>query len=166
MGCHTWFYKKVNRTYEEAKEIWINNQKEIIKRWKEIINNPEDKSRIVYEWTKEFCENYLEVLNRQLKIVQKELCKVAVMNHQPNDKNGKLYQYISNNLYCTSDELPHDYFRIGNYPEDLLFSLEQTLNFLESNNDKIFYSWKSKEETIKYLKEFWNQYPNGLIKFG
>lgn len=52
----------------------------------------------------------------------------------------------------------HDLFRIGNYPEDRLYSMEETKAFIEKNNIKDV-DWEQ-------LEEFWRLCPNGMIQFG
>jgi hypothetical protein len=56
----------------------------------------------------------------------------------------------------------HAVFRCYNYPEDILYSLKETLTFINNpiNEVKVF------ENTFIKLKEFWERYPTGIIKFG
>jgi hypothetical protein len=163
MGCHTWFYKKVNRTCEEGKKIWIDNQERFIKDWEEIANNPNDDCRIAYDWSQEYLDWNLKVFKRQLQVVKKGLCGNAVMNNQPCDNEHYLYRYINNTLYGCNDNLPHDTFRIGNYPKDVLFSKKECFNFIKENKEKINYYNPNWEEQ---LNKFWEQYPDGMICFG
>ena len=52
----------------------------------------------------------------------------------------------------------HNLFRVSGYPEDILFSLEETKAFISKNNiEKVF--WED-------LVEFWQVYPDGMILFG
>jgi hypothetical protein len=177
MGCHTWFYRKVNRTLEEARELYIKDHKKSIIRFKEMLNNPEDEVRAAYSWTDENLDHAIKIMERQVQMVEKELCNVAVFNHQPEDHRSRDYEFEkkNNTLYCTDDELPHDIFRIGGYPEDRLFSLEETLQYLGSHDDKIGYADTIfnetdrnilKESAIKRLKKFWEDHPDGMIEFG
>lgn len=161
VGCHTWFYKRVERSYEEAKVIYITDSKKTIQRWEEICNNVNDKSRIAYQWTQEQCERNLSILCRQLRMVEKRLCKVAVMNHQPDDENGTQYQFIRGNLYCTNDSLPHNIFRVRNYPEDNLLSFQDTMRFC-----RVKYNVSLNDDQIERLRKFWYENPDGLIQFG
>lgn len=52
----------------------------------------------------------------------------------------------------------HDLFRVHNYPNDRLFSLEETIAFIKKNDVK--------EVMWDDLKEFWSVYPDGMIMFG
>lgn len=62
----------------------------------------------------------------------------------------------------TDSDTPHNLFRIGGYPNDKLLSLEQTMNFIERNKERISFTenWETK------LKNFWSENPNGVIEFG
>ena len=55
-------------------------------------------------------------------------------------------------------EYYHDLFRIGNYPDDVLLSEKETIDFID----------KHKIEKVNWvaLKEFWQVYPDGMICFG
>lgn len=161
MGCHTWFYKKVERSYEEAKNIWMEHQKGWIERATEICNNPDDECRLAYDWSQDTCNSFLAVAKRQLQIVEKGLCRVAVMNHQPSDDDGRLYEFVDGNLYCTHKTLPHNIFRIGKYPEDKLFDFYDTIRFCRVKNNIDL-----SHEQVGKLRKFWDDYPDGMIRFG
>jgi hypothetical protein len=171
MGCHTWFYTKIERTQEEATKLWIDEQIESINRWEETTNNviydeagnfimphPENEIRFIYpEWSQESCEHHLEVLKRQLRRVQNGGCKKAIWNHQPD----VLSFYIEGKGLFVEVEEFHDVFRTG-YSENLLFSLQESLDYINNpeNNCTVF------ENTTEKLIEFWNKYPEGAIYFG
>ena len=55
-------------------------------------------------------------------------------------------------------EYYHDLFRIEGYPNVILFSENQTIDFIKENKIKNV-DWSS-------LKEFWKVYPDGIILFG
>ena len=173
MGCHTWFYKKADPQpeYEEIRLKYLKMLDSNIEFYTKHINGTLDENtRYLFEdSTIEDSIKHLEITKRIRRIVEKRLCKVATVRHAtycsiiPHhlcERNGQLYL----------DAGLHDVFRIGDYPEDELLSFEETLQFLERNNDKIF--WGSspdhigREEVIKRLKEFWDKNPDGLIEFG
>lgn len=52
----------------------------------------------------------------------------------------------------------HDAFRIGGYPDDILLSLNETIEFIKKH--------KIEKVDWDYLKEFWCVYPDGMIRFG
>jgi hypothetical protein len=159
MGCHTWFYKKVERSIEEARQKWIEVKKDWIERWKEICNDPNAECRFIFEWSQEYCDWSLSLYERQLRMVEKGLCNMAVMNQQPEDEEGS-YEFVDNILYCNSNNLPHNIFRISGYPEDKLHSIMETMRFCVKNNIKL-----TKEQKYQ-LQKFWFENPEGLITFG
>ena len=56
----------------------------------------------------------------------------------------------------------HDLFRIFDYPNIHLLSLNQTLKFIEQNKNKMSFS----DHWEQSLIDFWCNNPNGLIRFG
>ncbi len=160
MGCHTWFKVKVDRTLGEARKKWIDKQCEYIDMWKRIRADPKDDSRVTYNWSQQMCDWALSVHERQLRMVEKGLCNLAVMNNQPDDECGQSYYFVNGGLYCEPEGFPHDIFRVGDYPEDNLLSFDETINFCEKNDVKL------SQEKIDRLKDFWDKNQNGLICFG
>lgn len=53
----------------------------------------------------------------------------------------------------------HDVFKIGDYPEDKLHSIMETMRFCVKNNIKL-----TKEQKYQ-LQKFWFENPEGLIIF-
>ena len=144
MGCHTWAAYKSNRTIDEARRIWIKHQKEKL----------ENDSYI----------DYFPVLERQLNMVEKGLCNVAVFRNQPEHS----YYIPNKGLYIICDDF-HDMFRVCGYPDDECFSLQETLDFISNyekeNNCKIeIFHLDGHEKNT--LEEFWEKYPDGYIHFG
>ena len=170
MGCHTWFSKKVDRSIVEARKLWIDKRKKWIKEWQSItyyilcdengvfmMAHPYNDYRHHAGLSQEECVHLLKVYKRQLRVVQKGLCNVAVMNDQPEHS-----YYIPGKGFFVNLENIHDAFRIGDYPEDWLYSREECMSFIEKNKDKIgFY-----DNTYVLLDEFWTKYPDGCIHFG
>lgn len=159
MGCHTWFYRKIGRTQEEAKQSCLQNLKRGRNLAWKIYKNPTSYCNIDWEVTKEYQLNYINLLNRQIRMVSNNLCSKAVWNRQ-NDED--LTEYIDGRGLYIEDTGFHDVFRKYGYPDDKLFSLEETLNYINSPENKCTIY----ENTIEHLKEFWNRYPDGIIKFG
>jgi hypothetical protein len=69
------------------------------------------------------------------------------------------HKWLKGHGVCKKVPEFHDVFRVKNYPEDILKSLDQTVNFIEANECEVF------DDTHDRLKEFWDKYPNGLIYF-
>ena len=159
MGCHTWFYRKIERTQEEAKQSCLRNLK--ISRnlnWK-IYKNPTSYYGINWETSKEKQLNYINCLNKQIRMVSNNLCSRAVWNKQ---NDTALTEYIEGKGLYIEDTGFHDVFRRHGYPDDKLFSLQETLDYINNpENNCIVY-----ENTVERLEEFWNKYPEGMIMFG
>lgn len=180
MGCHTWFYKKIEVTEKEVKENVTDYLKGEIDFYDKLINRREEIDADILEaypeWTVEFGQKYKPILERQLRMIEKGLCRVAMYNKYKISDYNNIHYFDKDKctMYVSTDSLPHDTFRVTGYPEDRLYSLEDTLNFLETNNNIYYRQYinesKSEEElkeiAIERLKEFWKQHPDGMIKFG
>lgn len=163
MGCHTWFYRKIERTQKEANESCIKGLKKSRRLLWKIFKNPTGYRGINWEEdcdsSKEKCLQSINIINRKIKAIYNKYYQKAVWNHQ-SDK--ELTIYIVNKRLFIEDTEFHDVFRKYGYPEDKLFSLEETLKYINDpeKNCTIY------DNTIEKLKEFWNKYPDGMIKFG
>ena len=91
-------------------------------------------------------------------MVENNFCQRAVWNHQ---NDNELTEYIEGKGFYVETGF-HDMFRKYGYPEDRLFSLQETLDYINNpeNNCTVY------EESIKRLEEFWSKYPDGMIDFG
>ncbi len=157
MGCHTWCAQKVERTIEEARKLWIDEREQSIDDWKRMISDPKDECRVAHEWTQEYMEYWLNIYERQLRMVKKGLCNVAVMNKQP----GLSYYKEGKGFFINCEDYGNQ-FRINGYPEDEIFSKEECMQFIERNKDKIQFN----DKTYERLDEFWNKHPDGFMHFG
>ena len=157
MGCHIWCFKRVERTQEEAKQLFLKQKQKDINDWEEIVNNPLDECRVAYKWSQEEIEFTLAVFKRQYRMVENNYCQKAIWNHQPDNVS----EYINNVFYVNSEY--HDVFRVMGYPDDTLYSYEECLEFIDNYNKKHNTNISVFKER---LKEFWDKYPNGIIKFG
>lgn len=165
MGCHTWFYKRLNPqpTYEEVKKNVIALIRGSIEFNNEVIDGTVDPIFLedYPELTPEFAKNQNLVFERQIRMIERGLCKAAVYGRYMQFEYG--IQSINGAIY--EDAGYHDTFRVYDYPDDNLFSLEETLKFIEKyqNSDKVITVQK---DTIERLKQFWDEHPDGCINFG
>jgi hypothetical protein len=170
MGCHTWCAIKVERSIEEARAIWIEKRRAWIEDWEEYLlkKSNGEKLEIFDEYSIETFVHLLEVFQRQLRMVEKGLCNVAVMNDQPEHS----YYKEGHGFFVNSDF--HDVFRVYGYPNDWLYSKEETLAYIEKwekdhPEDEPLKFWKFTEGPYKGrtgLDVFWELHPNGSIHFG
>lgn len=169
MGCHTWFHKKINVSYEEARDSLVKKYKSNIELTQKWIDNPNDDEYVdmlkYYEYyTIEYLTEQNEIDRRKLRMVESGYCKEAVMRKYDNNTIDKfnVYHYIKNVGMFVDCEY-HNLFRIPGYPEDMLFSLEETIEFIKINKNFIYWYANDWE---KRLNEFWEKYPDGMITFG
>lgn len=160
MGCHTWFYKKINPqpTYEEVKENVLNQFYIELDFYNNTLNGcdiDEELLSVYPEFTTEYYIKAKAITERQIAFIKKDLCKKAIY-----DRYSCLRLNIDSVLYVNCEY--HDLFRKYTFSEDKLFSLEETLNYIEKYKDEISLF----EDTFELLKEFWNKYPDGVIDFG
>ena len=158
MGCHTWAYKKVERTQEEAKQSCLLKLKNSEKLNLNILKDRNYNGIDWSEWSEENLIWHNKIIKRQIKMVENNFCKRAVWNHQ-NDK--ELTEYVDGKGFYIEIGF-HDMFRKYGYPDDRLFSLQETLNYINNpkNNCTVY------DDTIERLNKFWAKYPDGFIEFG
>lgn len=169
MGCHTWFYKKIEKpSYEEMKQFILKKYYDSVEGLNKWINNPLDEeylemSSVYTEWTIEYLKQWRDVDLRRIRLIENDYCKVAVMNKYCSYSDDILVP-VNNNIYKDVSGVNgyHDVFRKYGYPNDMLFSLEETLNYINNTeNECVIY-----ENSIELIKKFWNEYPDGMIDFG
>lgn len=174
MGCHTWFYKKIEVDHETVKANVADLYKREIDLYDRMISRRDEIDAELLEaypeWTVEYGIKQKAIYERKLKNINCDLCKAAMYRRYKHGNDLTMY-VEGKGFYITNNDLPHDTFRRGNYPDDRLFSLEETLKYLEDNDSIIYYydnteREKSKTEAIERLKKFWNEYPDGMIEFG
>jgi hypothetical protein len=149
--------KKSDRTIEEARKIWIDQTEYSLKRFKEMAINPLHKTRVAYNWDIKLIENQISVLERQIRMVKKGLCNIAVLNAQP-----EVCTYIPEKGFYIDCDKYHDPFRIGKYTEHKLFSYQECLEYIANYEKDINRSIDIHES----LYQFWEEFPDGMIEFG
>ena len=97
------------------------------------------------------------------RMIENGYCKVAVCKrYEHNNKLSNLNQYVNGEFYISTNSLPHDLFRRHDYPEDKLFSLKETMNFVEDWTPMLSFT----ENWEDNVKKFWLENPDGMIEFG
>lgn len=71
--------------------------------------------------------------------------------------NGELYIRFDSNIF--------DIFRVGGYPEDVLYSTNDVLKYIDKLNKDVYDIKLSKEEVDK-IDKFFNENKGGVIYFG
>lgn len=158
MECHTWFYKRVEipsktKMIEYISEIMNKN----IEFYNRLINKrdsfDEELLKLYPEWTVNYAIEKLKLLEEEKYLISK--------NNENLIKSYCEYSnhlYVNGNLYKNVKDF-HNEFIDDSYPQICLFSLEDTIKYINNNNCITYI------DTNKRLIEFWEKYPNGMIKF-
>jgi hypothetical protein len=175
MGCHTWFYEKIDSPVD-IREFVLLKINENLDFFNKLIHRRDliDQELLdAYpEWTEDYgleqteiWKNLLGYLNgeeelpvefaNEIKIVEDIWEELYLMFHTD------LIVYENGNWYKSSDSF-HDIFRKYGYPDDKLFSLEETMDYINDSTNNC----NTSENTEKWLKEFWDKHPDGMINFG
>lgn len=165
MGCHTWTYTKLEPqpTWEDIKKNVIEQFEDEVSFGEQLMNDRESinpKLLEAYpEWNYEFGQRLKDINERRLRLVKNDRCKEACYNRY--DTKDFSYNY-ANGIYYVKVRGFHDMFRRNGYPNDKLFSLQETLDYINNkdNNCTVY------EDTIELLEAFWSTCPNGMIDFG
>lgn len=172
MGCHTWFYKPINVSYDDAKKQYLKYQYKWIDDANRMINNPTNDDlefiKAYSEFTVDYLQHTIEISKRCIRLVDNGYCKLAVMNKYCYEKsfNNTIFLSDKNQMYVSIDEF-HDIFRTVKYPTNKLFNFNDTLEFIQKiKNTKLYYSHLSDYDVIQKIQEYWSKYPNGMIDFG
>ena len=177
MGVHTWFYKKVDGPSHEEGVIIIREY--LQKCIDESVNALSIGDNDYFDFLSSIHGNHNDKSSQDnyIKELKKDLSDLD-SGIMPSDLFYDFVTMILNiaeyipgkGFYNDPDhDLPHNPFRGGNYG-DHLFSLEETLEFLENNKILEEMNQQSKEhwESIgkKQVYDFWEKYPDGLISLG
>lgn len=158
MGCHTWFYKKSDLPLDEC----IKKVKKQIRdglNWSNIyLLDISGHVELDGGGNQPFKENelndWIRYNTRILSWLEKGWIRESAYNLLTDAG-----MYFRGNYYVDTNEF-HDVFRIHNYPDDVLLSMDETVEFLQKNNIVM------DEYISERLKLFWNKYPDGQIHFG
>ena len=167
MGCHTWFYKKIEGPTEEQirKDLVVYFQ-ETIQFYDSALNHKESLDDLTKEVLEGVSDEELEVERDEFLFLYRRFASGEMWIDEVNENwaSSRFSRHIEysrkGGWYETDNSLPHDLFRIGSYPETLLFSLEETLDFIKTNKCTVY------EYTDEKLRDFWAEFPDGMIRFG
>ena len=189
MGCHSWFYKKVNP--QPTREDKINQFIEQSTEWckeleKALANNgfgwgdedDEDKwfpfeskdatqeNLEKNKWMISNAHHYEDYANFESAddktLSKEEQLYLDVEDWQAPSEDGNGFDTLTmhiNGVYYSHVGKYYDIFRYNNY-DTYVSSEDEMWNLITSNNIYISDDVKSK------LKEFWSLYPDGVIYFG
>lgn len=177
MGCHTWYYTKSPLTYADAKRSVIDNYTSEINSYQSYLDGTADAitTKIVEDTKKSWfryynkpmdIERYISSYKRKIRLIEKGLCKNAVCERFTNtDTNDSVKWHApTQTFYWDRNVKYHDVWRCYGYPDDKLFSWNETKTFIRNNIDKCKFG--DFIRTIRYIKKFWDDFPDGMICFG
>ena len=182
MGCHSWFYKKVNPqpTREDKINQFIEQSTEWCKELENaLVNNgffheDEDKwypfkskdkvqeNLEKYKWMIDNANHYEDYADVEKTLSKEARLYLDVEDWQAPSEDGNGFDTLTmhiNGVYYTHVDKYNDIFRYNNY-DTYVLSEDEMWDLLTSNNICISDDVKSK------LKEFWTLYPDGAIYFG
>lgn len=166
MGCHTWFYKKIeNISDDNVRKTVIKGIQSELDFLDKLINdrNSLDKKLLESypEWTPGYAKENITHWNKVMDSVKNNTIDKEELYDYYCDWDSDLIDFVEGRGWYKQTEY-HDIFRKYGYPEDKLFSLEETLSYINNteNNCDVY------DYTNEKLKEFWNKYPDGMIYFG
>jgi len=174
MGCHTWFYKKLETPPNEVmyKEIKNYFDEGISFNYKLAYDRDsiEPIFKDVEEYTPLFGEQYILQYVKEFGALEDKkedtewlMVKYASIVHDDRSIGSVIFLEGKGLFHEPRDNgLPHDLFRVWNYPEDMLFSYEETIKYI--NDPKV--KREIYDYTFDELKKFWDEYPDGMIRFG
>lgn len=154
MGCHTWTYTKIEKP---SKEMMIKELKEKFlssKVFFENLTHSPEFSEYSHQEKKE-CFDEISTLENYLNIDFKNYEEVELDEIYDNYCCEKMVMH-NGNIYAPTEF--HDMFRVSDYPEHVLLSLEDTIKYLETQ--------KCYNVNVNLIDNFWCKYPQGLINFG
>lgn len=162
MGCHTWFYTPAIQqpSYEEVRSKLIKSYLDQISLYERHINNDlnEDELFLITCESHDKSKQNIAILERIVRRLKGGYCQLATLNRY---KFISEYDFSFRTKKFYIEVNFHDIFRVNNYPNIELLSLQETYQFI-AQNQITDYSGKWKPLLI----QFWNDYPEGRITFG
>lgn len=172
MGCHTWFSVPVKTDKQEILKIaqdWLNREfknleNHDIQHFQDALNL-EDEDVV--------CEMASEILNAGTWnnwIIYKDVTQYSIDKwNSENEIKVERYKYETWNdsIECYSDEP-----RIGGYPENIIHSYEEMLEFMKTgfvkNGKQIdfYYDVERYDNFMGGIKTFFEKHSDGIIYFG
>lgn len=137
MGCHVWFYVPIEVTASDLKRLALEELKMFLD------GESESKSDTL------FVKRWIRRIKSDRPIWR---CAVYLFQSRVKLINNK--HYIINMEYL-------DLFRVDNYPNIRLNSMDETLAFIDNNKQNLGIC---KENFMEKVKEFWDKCPDGFIK--
>jgi hypothetical protein len=167
MGCHTWFYKKINSPLdEEIKKTVIERCSKELDFLERLINDRGSIDADFLEAYPEFDSEWV-TNNKSFWLDLKERTENGTIEtdelyERYCDWSNDLTEHVKDKGWFIECDEFHDVFRKYGYPDDKLFSYQETMDYInDPKNECVVY-----DHTDEHLKRFWDKHPDGLILFG
>lgn len=181
MGCHTWFFKKIESPTSEVIVKFVKERvSEELDFLNRLINDREsidvDLLEIYPEWDIEYAKKNIPIWEAIYDFANGVKIDFSIFPEYffPDVPEDELLESLYSSFmpgiitfikgrgwYSECDDY-HDVFRKYGYPENMIFSLEETLEYIKDpKNECVVYDY-----TERRIREFWEKYPNGMINFG
>jgi cobalamin biosynthesis Mg chelatase CobN len=154
MGSHTWFYRKLK---DVNREILITD---IIEQTNKLIpefensSNPDDQDYA--NWLKALRKSVKQNVNNLTVLPDKLLEDYYLIAY------SGIVRFHNNALYVTDGVRYHDLFRRLDYPDDVITSYEDAIKYIENPNNEVV---QVVDNCYDLLKQFWTEFPDGIIAF-
>jgi len=161
MGCHTWFWQRIERSFDDAKENYhIAKTKELDSLQRCIDSPTKDDIEMaqIYSWTSSHLRDWIADIEQEMDIVASGYRQCIMWENQP-DTDDESVVYVKDAGFYRRCKDKGDTFRTV-HTEEKLFCYDQTIHFCDKNGIEL------NSNQIKSLKDFWDEYPEGMIDFG
>lgn len=172
MGCHTWFYDRLVKQpiYEKCKKVVLDTYRYNLKYYKRLKNKKELTEEDIQDmetWslTPDRLDFQIKLTEKLISKIEQGGCEDAVRRRYAHfyfsPKTGVI-RYHNGIFYGEHSNLPHDVFRVTDYPEDVLSSYEDFENFYSTHK-----CYPPNSDEVRHeMWKFWEEHPNGLVDFG
>ena len=185
MGCHTWFYiphpspPKDEECIKYVKKSILKTRFPIKKYISGLKLSPEDLDwmKNAYNLDIEEMRYRLKIFQRQLRMIDKGLCKEAVRKRYTDCYPGRYsnevgkdlgpMKYYKEKFYIsyrpgTLSMVAGNIFRTFNYPSDILECYEDFERFYTTHSCIP----ADDNEVKRKMEQFWKEWPGGIVTFG
>lgn len=167
MSCNTNFSKKCDTqpSEEEIRKMYLKSLTDDMDYYLRFVNDCLNPGEAIHGDKKE-CESYIRLLKRVEKIISNPGCTISRVSKICDSLCIQIKGDFSLRTLCMYEDC---YDTLDNcfrytYCSDELISLNETLEFINTNESKIAF-YPSKEVVVEKLKIFWESTPNGRITF-
>jgi len=174
MGCHIWFsvpYKTDKDEIAEIAQSYLNETEYLSESNKEMYQYAID-CRLI-DPVCELAINALHCSRHDEWVIYKDAIEYNIEKYNEEHRTS-IHRYDSDAIYKAGIETYSDEPRIGGYPENIIRSYEEMMEFMstgfDSDDGDVHYDFYYEEDRFdfiqKNIKKFFDTHPNGIITFG